>query len=214
MDLGTLGLSEIIIPTELDDLREDRLITPEELAYWEARKRRVFYIDYDIDESFRLIELSKIIIQMNMDELNTPKDQLKPIYLWIFSYGGDLEQSMFFCDLIKSSRIPIVTIAMGAAMSGGFLILLAGQKRYAFNHSQILVHAGSAAFQGTASEVEEAQKNYKRQIDSMKDYVLSHTEIDPKVFNKNRNKDWYLTTQDLIDYKIVDKIIESFEDII
>lgn len=214
MDLENIDFAELFLPADFENLKEDKYISPEELAYWEARKRRVFYIDYEIDDNYRLVELSKIIVQMNMDEMHFPKEQLMPIYLWIYSYGGDLEQATFFCDLIESSRIPIVTIAMGAAMSGGFLIFLAGQRRYAFDHSQLLVHSGSAAFQGTASEIEEAQKNYKRQIDRMKDYVLTHTTIDPKIFNKNKNKDWYLTKQELIDYKIVDKIIENFEDII
>lgn len=43
-------------------------------------------------------------------------------------------------------------------MSAGFLIFLAGKRRYAFEHCQMLVHQGSAAFQGSAAEIEEAQK--------------------------------------------------------
>ena len=49
-----------------------------------------------------------------------------------------------------SSRIPIITVAMGAAMSAGFIIFLSGHKKYAFKHSQLLVHSGSAGFHGTA----------------------------------------------------------------
>ena len=48
-------------------------------------------------------------------------------------------------------------------MSAGFLIFLSGKKRYAFSHTSMLVHSGSAAFQGTAEQIEEAQKNYKKQ---------------------------------------------------
>lgn len=200
----------ITIPKELLDLN---LPTPSELNYWQNRNNRTFYIDYDIDENYELVELGKTIIQMNQDEMSISEEDLKPIYIYTFSYGGDLDQSQWFADLLESSRIPIITIAMGACMSGAFIIFLAGKKRYAFKHSQLLIHAGSAGFEGTASQVEEAQKNYKRQLENMKSYVLEHTSIDTKTYNRNKAKDWYLTGEDLLKYHIVDKLIDNISDI-
>jgi len=205
---------EILLPSILTGLESDKYISPEEFTYWKARENRTFYIDYEIDEAYSLIELGKIIIQMNMEEKDIPKDELKPIYLFIHSYGGDLEQSLMFCDLLISSRIPIITVAMGVAMSCGFLIFLAGDKKYAFKHSQLLAHSGSAGFQGTAEQIEEAQKNYKKQLGQMKEYILSRTEIPERIFNKNKSKDWYLTVEELTEYKVADKIIENFDDIL
>lgn len=179
--------------------------TPEVYTYWKDRKNRTFYIDYEIDEDYSLVELSKIIIQMNIEEKDVENPE--PIRLFIHSYGGDIEQALYFCDLVKASRIPIITIGMGVAMSAGFLIFLSGSKRYAFSHTSMLVHSGSAAFQGTAEQIEEAQKNYKKQIEQMKSYILDNTTIDEKTFNKNRNKDWYLTSTELQKYGVVDDII-------
>lgn len=197
----------------IENIKSDGFLSPEEYTYWKARESRTFMIDYEIDEDYSLIELSKTIIQMNMDEKDIPKEELKPIYIWIHSFGGDSFQCSYFCDLLIASRIPIVTIAMGAVMSAGFEILIAGHKRYAFRHSQTLVHAGYASIQGTQSEIEEFQKNNKKQLERTKEYILSRTTIDEKQFNRNRNKDWYITGQDLIDYHVVDKIIDSIEDI-
>lgn len=205
-----MELLEFMIPQEL---KEISLPSPEELNYWNLRKNRVFTIDYEIDECYTLIELSKVIIHMNFEERDIPEKDLKPIYLFIHSYGGEIDQANYFCDLIEASRIPIITIAMGAAMSSGFLIFLAGKRRYAFKHSQLLVHSGSAGFQGTAEQIEEAQKNYKKQLESMKKYILERTSVDEKTFNKNRSKDWYFTSEELVKYNIVDKLIEKFEDI-
>lgn len=203
-------LFEFIIPTELKDLS---LPTPEEYTYWQGRKNRIFYIDYEVDETYELMELSKVIFQMNVEEKDIPVEELKPIYLLIHSYGGDLEQANYFADLVISSRIPIITVTMGVAMSAGFIIFLAGHKRYMFKHSQLLVHEGSAAFQGTASEIEQAQKNYKKQLSEMKDYILSRTEIDEKTFNKNRTKDWYLKVEEIEKFKIAE-IINSIDEIL
>lgn len=47
----------------------------------------------------------------------------------------------------------------------------------------------------------------------MKSYILDRTEIDEKIFNKNKNKDWYLTSEELEKYKVVDRIITSFDEI-
>ena len=142
---------------------------------------------------------------MNIEEKDVESPD--PIRLFIHSYGGDIEQALFFCDLVKSSRIPIITIGMGVAMSAGFLIFLSGKKRYAFSHTSMLVHSGSAAFQGTAEQIEEAQKNYKKQIEQMKSYILDNTTIDEKTFNKNRNKDWYLSSDELLKYGVIDEVI-------
>jgi ATP-dependent Clp protease protease subunit len=117
-------------------------------------------------------------------------------------------------DIIEASRIPIVTVAMGVAMSAGFMLFLSGHKRYAFKHSNLMVHEGSAAFSGTAEQIEQAQKNYKKQIDGMKEYILSRTNIPEKVFNKNKTKDWYLTADELIKYSVADKLVSSFDDIL
>lgn len=160
------------------------------------------------------MELAKIIIQMNIEEKDVPENELKPIRLFIHSYGGDLEQANFFCDLVQSSRIPIITIAMGVAMSAGFLIFLSGHKRYAFEHAQILVHEGSAEFKGTASQIDDAQKKYKKQINAMKEYILNKTEISEKVFNKYKNRDWYLTTDELLEYKAIDGVVTNISMII
>ena len=215
MDL--LELTSIPI---IGDLKGNGLPSPEEYDYWKSRSNRTFYIDYIIGEYYRddsqdnrLVELGKTIIQMNIEEKDIPKEDLKPIYIFLFSPGGDLDQSLSFCDICTSSRIPIITIGMGTAMSGAFLILLAGSKRYAFNHCQMLVHSGSAGFQGTAEQIEEAQKNYKKQLNEMKEYILSRTDIDEKVFSRNRNKDWYLKRDEILNYHIIDKYIDNIEDI-
>lgn len=201
------------LPLLMADMERDKYLSPEEYTYWMARNNRTFYIDYELTENYELMELGKIIVQLNMEEMNIPKEQLKPIYLWIHSYGGDLDQANAVIDIIQASRIPIVTIAMGAAMSAGFMLLLAGHRRYAFKHSNLMVHEGSAAFSGTAEQIEQAQKNYKKQINEMKAYIIERTAIDEKLFNKNKSKDWYLAGEELITYKIVDKLVTSFDDI-
>ena len=183
--------------------------TPCEYDYWKLREKRIFYIDdsfIDPDDSIAL-ELSKTIINLNFEEMGIAKDELKPIYLFVHTGGGDTFSSNALCDVIKASRIPIITIAMGKTMSAGFDIFIAGHKKYAFPHSQLLVHSGSAEFGGTAEQMADFSKNYKKMLEESKRYVLENTEIPESVFNKNSKRDWYLTSEELIKYKVVDGLI-------
>lgn len=198
----------IEIPTELKDVT---LPTPEEVNYWSLRKQRTYWIDYEIDESYSLIELAKEIVRLNNEERNIKNPE--PIVLFIHSYGGDLRQAIFFCDLVEASRIPIVTVATGAAMSAGLLIFLSGRRRYAFKHTKLLIHQGSGVVAGSYDEMDAAQKAYKKEIDGMRQYILEHSSIDEKTYARNKSKDWYLSGEELITYGVADKIIESFSDI-
>lgn len=198
----------IAIPQELQDLT---LPAPEELTYWKLREQRTYWIDYEIDEDYSLIELAKEIVRINNEEKGN-KDPA-PITLYIHSYGGDLRQAIFFCDLVESSHVPIITVATGAAMSAGLLIFLSGKRRYAFKHTKLLIHQGSGSFTGNYEELDAAQKSYRREIESMKDYILSHTDIYEKTYEKKKSKDWYLIGQDLVTYGVAHKIVETFSDI-
>lgn len=194
-------------------LKDSDVPTPEEYDYWSNRDKRIFFIDYEMDDDYLLINLSKTIIKLNYDDIGIPEEDRTPIVLFIFSYGGDAAQASFFSDLLISSKTPIITVATGVAMSAAFEIFLAGKKRYAFEHTQMLVHSGSAGFKGTAEQIEAAQNNYKKMLDRSRKYILERTSIDEKTFNKNRNKDWYLTKDDFIKYHIVDKIITNIDEI-
>jgi len=203
-----MDLTAIAIPAEVKDLT---LPAPEEVTYWSLRQQRAYWIDYEIDEDYSLIELAKEIVRINNEELSV--ENPKPVTLYIHSYGGDLRQAIFFCDLIEASRVPIITVATGAAMSAGLLIFLAGKRRYAFKHTKLLIHQGSGVISGNYDEVDAAQKAYKKEIEKMKDYILERSSIDEKTYSKNKSKDWYLSGEELINYGVADKIIESFSDI-
>lgn len=199
-----------IIPI-MDTKAPTSLPLPDETLYWELKARRVYWIDFEITDCYDLLVLAKEIINLNQKEINVANPE--PITIYIHSYGGDLDQTQFFCDLIESSRIPVITVAAGVAMSAGLLIFLSGKKRYAFKHSKILIHQGSASFSGTAEEIKAAQQSYEKQLETMETYILTHTLIDKKLFDKKKNKDWYVTGDELIELGIANKIIENFDDI-
>jgi len=208
-------LKDLVRQLQLDQDLPD----PDAVSYYANAKNRTFFIDYEIERDeetcySRLMELSKIIIRMNMDEMHIPKDKLRPIFCWISTFGGDLGEAFFFADLIKSSRIPIITICSSVAMSAGFLILISGAKRYAFRHAQLLCHQGGGVFSGDAETIRQATKNYERVLNRMKKYIMENTKISEALFNKNKSKDWYLEPEYALKVGAIDEIVDNFEDII
>ena len=211
--MGDYAIEFEDIESLFDDTKENMYPAPEEYIYWKNYQDRIFYIDYEIEENYRLVDLSKIIIRLNWEDRNIPVEDRKPIQIYIFSYGGDANQANYFADLLIASKTPVITVAMGAVMSAGFEIFLAGHKRYAFRHTQMLAHSGSASFTGTAEQIAAAQDNYKRQLDATKLYILERTNIDDETFDANRSKDWYFTADDFIKYGIVDAVITDISQI-
>lgn len=186
---------------------------PSEVTYWQNRGSRIFTIDYELEDNYAVMDLQKAILQINYDDMDKPESELKPIIIQVHSFGGDLHQAYAIADTIMTSRTPVITVAASVAMSAGFIILIAGHKRYALPHSQALVHAGYAAFEGTASEVDQAQKNYKRMQTMNKQFVLERTEIPEATYNRQKNKDWYLSIDDMLKYKVIDGVVNKITDI-
>lgn len=199
---------DIVIPAEADV----KLPSPELVHYYKDYDERNISIDYYIDEN--LFEVTKQIMEYNRKDKGIPVEKRKPINIYIMSYGGDLYQAYACISTMLASKTPIRTINMGVAMSAGILLLLAGHERYAMKYSTAMIHQGSGGAQGTFSEMEEQQKNYRKLIDCMRDYILDRTNIDMKLYNKNKTKDWFLTDKEQVELGIVSKIVDDIDTIL
>lgn len=57
-----------------------------------------------------LIEIERKILQYNRIDKDTPVEQRKPIKLFIYSYGGELDAMFSFIDVVALSKTPVWTI--------------------------------------------------------------------------------------------------------
>ena len=88
------------------------------------------------------------------------------------------------------------------------------QKSTDMKYSTAMIHSGSGGAQGTYEQMEEQQKNYKKLIDAMRSYIMERTNIDLKLFNKNKTKDWYITDAEQVELGIVDSIVSDLDEIL
>lgn len=196
----------VAIPESVENLQ---LPNPDLLTYYKDEQDRALWIEGEIGDG--LFELSKMIIRYNKEDKDIPVEERKPIKIFINSPGGDLDSTLAFIGLMNISKTPIWTIDACWAYSAAGLILMAGHKRYALPNTECLIHSGSGQLGGSYEQTTEQMKNYKYLVDKMRDFILSKTKIDQKLFKKNSQKDWYIYDDDMLELGIVDEIISDLD---
>lgn len=203
----------------LDSEEEGNLQLPSYSLFLKYKnlENRIIWIDKDIDDT--LMQEFKQIYQWNLEDAKNkvPIQERKPIYIFVMSYGGNLDSSLALCNLMLMSKTPIYTIAVSVAMSAGCLIFLCGNKgkRYITPMTTLLLHEGSSSGgQGTYSQQEAYQQNYKKLQEYLKQIILQNSNIDAKTWTKMSKKEWFIYPEDAIKYGLADKIIQNIEDII
>lgn len=201
---------EIQLPEEITKMMNGGLPSPEMMNFYVDESERIFFIDFEIDQS--LIEIERKILQYNRIDKDIPVEERKPIKLFIYSYGGELDAMFSFIDVVELSKTPVWTINVGISMSAALVMLLSGKKRFALPHAMALIHSGSGGAAGTYEQSEAAMANYKKQVAKMREYIMSHSSIDKKTMTKNQAKDWYLDADEQVKYGIVDKIADDIDE--
>ena len=201
-----MQMLDIMLPENLENMQ---LPAPELVNYYRLSENRIFYVDFEIDMS--ILEIQKAIICINVADRNVPTEQRVPIKVFIDSVGGLLVESMSLASVMAMSKTPVITVNIGEAYSGGAILLLAGHKRYGLPYSKALLHTGSGSVGGTFEQTEQAQKNYKKQVAEMGEFILQRSGMDEKLYKKNKSKDWYLDAQEQINTGIIHEIVTDLD---
>ena len=195
-----------------DIVKDCGLPEPENLNFYKLYEKRSIYVTGEIDTW--LIEISRIIHIINIEDKGKPIEEREPIKIFVYSEGGDMLAAWNLIDVVNASTTPVYMINYGMAMSAGMLLLVSGHKRFALRHSTGLYHSGSAELGGTREQVESMQKWYDNLGKTTDKWFLDHCKIDQKLFNHKKKTDWYMTADEMLEYGIIGKIIDSLDEVI
>jgi ATP-dependent Clp protease protease subunit len=132
-----------------------------------------------------------------------------PIKIYVDSYGGGVYEALSLYDIIKASSCPTVTIGIGKVMSGGNIVLLAGDTRLAYENTTFMMHEVSAENIGRKSELEIEFKEIKRLQEKLLTIFEKETNNSHDWwFARIKNGDCYFTTEDAILFGIVHRVIK------
>ena len=210
-------LETIVYPDAInliEQYRGDVLPDPELVSYYVLEKERKIYLDSDVDAS--VVAIHRMLMRWNLEDIRDgkTKETAKPIWIYIMSYGGDLDYMWAIIDAIQASVAPVYTVDLGVAASAASLIFVSGDKRFMTKHATVVIHEGSAQLAGDAIKVQDAADTYKQQLKEMKEFILAHTEIPRRQLMKKRSNDWTLPSDYCLKNKVCDRVIESLSEII
>ena len=207
--MATKGVEEVFQIT-IPDLGENVKTIPrvEEILSWKEYEDRRLVINETVTDEFMFY--SQLIIQWNKEdnENNIPIENRKPIKILLYTYGGVVDAAKSFYNIMQISKTPIYVYNMGVCASAGVLIFLSGHKRFAIKGSSFLIHEGELGLTGQTTKVIENLKAFEKQEKEIEDYIISKTNIDKKMYNKNRKKEWWITTE-AKELGLIDEFVED-----
>lgn len=201
---------------DLDDLTENMYVNVkedikefEDLVNLNSGLNRELFVGSIVDGTGTSID-SYIRFWNHYDNShNIPIEKREPIKIYIDSCGGSLTDTLTMIDAIKMSKTPIWTIAIGCAYSGGFFTFISGHKRIAYPHASFLFHEGSTQNGGTSSQFENYTQFYKRQLNQLKNIVLSNSNITSEEYSNIRKDDVWYDAEDGVNKGFVDEIAKE-----
>ena len=182
-------------------------ITPyDEIEFEEIRARRL-YINAVIDEEI-ISSIVFHILRYNREDKGKPVEDRQPIILYINSPGGSVVDGFGLIDVILCSKTPIYTVNQALCASMGFLIFIAGDKRFSMPRATFLCHDGSMfAMDSTAKMKDRMDFETNSFVPMTKKYILSRTTIDNDTYEKKYRTEWYMLPEEAKQYGIITHIV-------
>ena len=169
-------------------------------------KNRKLYLTEDIDDCV-IDSVVRHILQYNADDKGKPVEDRKPILLYCSSNGGEIDPGFELVDVILQSNTPVYTINLGYQYSMGFLIGLAGHKRYASKTAKFLMHDGTNFVINSGAKAQDQMEFNKRIEQRIKEYVLAQTKITSEMYDAQMRKEWYMFADEAKNLGVTDYII-------
>lgn len=192
--------------SELEDMILDKADSIDEYFYLRDLKQRKLFINTAIDQS-SIIAVIRHIMQYNADDRDIPVEKRKPILLYLTSEGGQVDAGFELIDVIQNSKTPVYTINLGYWYSMGFLIGIAGHKRFASSNSKMLMHDGSTFVYNSGAKAQDQMRFQAKTDERIKQYVMSRSKITSDDYDKQFRSEWYLFADEAKEMGFVDYII-------
>jgi ATP-dependent Clp protease protease subunit len=197
-ELANLDINELI--SQLSDSAD-----PVMLQYFKHLQKRTIVINEQITES--IIETA-VLPLLEMDNDGSGEE----INILLNSVGGQVYNGLVLCDVISKLKTKTTIAVLGYAFSMGSLILMSGfanpnvsTKCYPFSTS--LIHGGSDYLEGTSSQIKDYYNFNQKYEEKIKNFILSHTKISEAEYDKMSRYEWYMTSEDMLNYGLVQEII-------
>ena len=185
----------------MDGLDKETQVLFKQLEWGINLDNNTMYLTYEIDTD------QLYAVMTRFDNFVQYSKGKKDINLILSSYGGDVYSMLGTIDYFKTLPVKVNTHCFGACMSAAAVILACGTgKRTMTQNSTVMVHEGSAFEAGKTTDVLKGADHLKKLQSNINRILGEVTKKDQKFWEEVSKQDTYLTSEECLEYGIVDEI--------
>ena len=172
--------------------------------YTKLFEERIIFLGQAIDDTVANDVMAQLLTLESMD----PD---RDIMMYINSPGGSFTALTAIYDTMQFVRPDVMTICLGQAASAAAVLLAGGTKgkRFALEHSRILIHQPYSEGGGQGSDIEIQAKEVLRMRELLEQMLAKHTTKSKADIGKDIERDKILTATEAVEYGLVDQILAS-----
>ena len=140
-------------------------------------------------------------------------DPGKDISIYINSPGGSVYAGLGIYDTMQFVSSDVCTICTGMAASMAAVLLVAGTegKRAALRHSRVRIHQPLGGAQGQASDIEITAREIQKLKKELYTIIAEHSHTDYEKVWVDSDRDYWMTSQEAVEYGMIDRIYSKNE---
>lgn len=157
----------------------------------------------------------KLASRVTMQLIALAEDSDDPINVFISSPGGHVESGDMVHDMIKFIKPEVRAIGSGWVASAGALIFVAAKKenRFCLPNTRFLLHEPRGGIGGTASDMFIQAEQIRIMRERFHKIFADATGQTAKKIAKDTERDFWLGTDEAIEYGLLGRVIESVDDL-
>lgn len=199
----------LVLPS-MHDSANWQLADPSLVNFYADINNRVYWLTEEIGEC--TLDLVQYITRWNREDRGVPIEERKPIRIIIDCGGGSLSVSETLSNIIKMSKTPVYSFALGFVASGASVVHLSCHKKFALPNSVFVLHKGSCSgVSGTYDEIVSFARDYEKQIEMLMTFYIENTKYTEDEIEENIQTDWYIRMDEATEKGLVDEIITDID---
>ena len=166
-------------------------------------KNRIILLSGEIDDNTANVVIAELLY---LDSINNDD-----ISLYINSPGGSVSAGMAIFDTMNYIKSDVSTICIGMAASMAAFLLACGKsgKRYCLPNSEVMIHQPLGGVQGQATEIKIVAERIIKLKNKLNQILSEKTNKKLSEIEKDTDRDYYMNSQEALEYGIIDKIITT-----
>ena len=163
--------------------------------YSRLLKDRIIFLGEEVND----YTSSLIVAQLLFLESEDPDADIN---FYIYSPGGSITAGMAIYDTMQYISSDVKTICTGMAASMAAVLLVAGErgKRFALNHSRVMIHQPMGGAQGQASDIEITAREIQKLKKELYTIISNHSGVPFKKVEKDSDRDYWMTSAEAKQY--------------